>query len=155
MVHHKVHSYQARSILKILMVRSPGPYIFIMMIRLTISGCRRLLSKYFGLHQIPRKPQKFKTYRLSCLYYVIMTQQSLDADNKGFDGFGDPPSTHPLSEVMGDVSNILNYEKSWQDFRINNQTHLFSNRTDLYQLLPSTPPTVELCTLLVMTQISL
>ena len=54
---------------------------------------------------------------------MIITQQRVDADIKRFYGLGDPPSTHPLSEVMGGVSNILNFEKSWQDHPITNQTN--------------------------------
>ena len=78
----------------------------------------------------------------------------MDSDNKWFDGFGDPLSTHPLSEVLGGVSNILNFEKSWQDIPITNQTHSFSNGMDLYQILPYTPLTVALCPLLIMTKIA-
>ena len=47
----------------------------------------------------------------------------MDSDNNFFDGFGDPPFTHPLSEVLGGVSKILNFEKSWQYFPITNQSH--------------------------------
>ena len=57
------------------------------------------------------------------LYYVIINQQSVDADNKRFDGFGDPSSTHHLSEVRGDVSNILNFDNPWQDCPITSQTY--------------------------------
>ena len=90
---------------------------------------------------------------LSYLYYVIINQQRVDTDNKRFYEFGDPPSTHPLSEVLGSVSNVLNFENSWQDHHITNQTHSFSNRKDLYQLLITAPLTVSLCPLLMMTQI--
>ena len=81
---------------------------------MTIWDCQRLPSKYCGLHQITGKPQKCKSDRLSYLYSVIITQQRVDAENKRFDGFGDPPSTHPLSEVLVGVSNILTFEKAWQ-----------------------------------------
>ena len=155
MVHHKVHPYQARNIPKILIVRSPGPYIVLRRISPTIWDCQRIPSKYCGLYHIPINPQYVKADRLSYLYYVIITQQRVDAYNKEFDGFGDPPSTHLLSEVLDGVSNILNSDKSWQDFPITNQTHSFSNRTDIYQLLPSTLLIVALCPLLIMTQISL
>ena len=123
MVNYKVHTYQARSIPKILIVRAPGPYIVLRRISLTIWDCQWLQSKYCGLHHIPRKPRNFKADQLSYLYSVIITQQRVEAENKRFDGFGDPPSTHPLSEVLGGVSDILNFEKSWQDQPINNQTH--------------------------------
>ena len=123
MVHHKVHPYLASSIPKILMFRSPGTYIFLRRISLTICDCERLPSKYFGIHHISRNPRKFKVDRLSYLYSMIITQQSVDADNKRFDGFGDPPSPHLLSEVLGGVSNIINFENSWQDHPITNQTH--------------------------------
>ena len=136
------------------MVRSPGPYIVFIRISLNIWGFRRLQSKYCSLHHIPIKPPKFKADRLSYLYSVIITQQRLGADNKRFDGFGDPPSIHPLSEVLGGVSNILIFDKSWQYQPITNHNHSFSNITDLYQLLPSTTLTVALCTLLMMTQIA-
>ena len=136
------------------MVGSPGPYIFFKRMSLTIWDCQQLPSKYCGLNHIPRNPLKFKADRLSYLYSVIITQQRVDTDNKRFDGFGDPPSTHPLSEVLGGVSNILNFENSWQDCPINNNPHSFSNRTDIHQLLPSTPLTVALCPLLMMTQIA-
>ena len=139
MVQNKVHTYQARSIPQILMVRAPGPYILLRRIILNIWDCQQLPSKYCGLHHIPIKPRKFKSDRLSYLYSVIITQQRVDADNKLFGGFGDSPSTHPLSEVLGGVSNILNFEKSWQYCPITNHTHSFSRRMDLYQLLPSTP----------------
>ena len=112
MVHHKVNPYQASSIPKILIVRAPGPYIFLRRISLTIWDCQRLPSKYCGLHHIPRKPQHFNSDSFSYIYSVIITQQRVDADNKWFDVFGDPPSTHPLSEVLDGVSNILNLEKS-------------------------------------------
>ena len=84
---------------------------------------------------------------------MIIPQQRVDAENTRFYGFGDPPYTQPLSEVLGGVSNILNFEKSWQYLPITNQTYSFSNRTDLYELLPSTPLMVALCMLLMMTQI--
>ena len=108
---------------------------------------------YCGLHHIPKKSQKFKADRLSYLYSVIITQQRVGADNKRFDGFGCPPSTHPLSKLLGGVSNILNFENSWQYCPITSQTHSFSNRTDLYQILPSIPLTLLLCPLLMMTKI--
>ena len=123
------------------MFRYLGPYIVLKRISLTIWDYQQIPSTYCGLHQIPRNPRKFKADRLYHLYSVITTQQIVDADNKRFDGFGDPPYTHPLSEVLVGVSNILNFEKSWQDFPITNQTHSFSNGTDIYQLLPSTPLT--------------
>ena len=154
MVHHKAHPYQSRSIPRILMVRDPGPYIFLIRISLTIWDCQRLLSKYCGLHNIPRNSQKFKAYCLSYLYYMITTEQTVLVKNKRFDGFGDPPSTHPLSNVLDGVSKIFNFEKSWQDLPITNQTHSFSNRTYLYHILPSTPLSVALCLLLMMTQIA-
>ena len=47
----------------------------------------------------------------------------VDADNKRFDVFGDPPSTHPISEVLGSVYNILNVKKSWKDLPITNLIH--------------------------------
>ena len=75
------------------------------------------------MHHIPRNPQKFKADCLSYLYSMITTQQRVDSDNKYFDGFGDPPYTQPLSEVLGGVSNILSFEKSLQDLPITNQTH--------------------------------
>ena len=136
------------------MVRALGPYIILRRISLNIWDCQQLPSKYCGLHHIPINPRNFKADHLSYLYSVITTQQMVDADNKRFDGFSDPPSTHPLSEVLGGVSNIFNFEKYWQDCPITNQIHSFSNRTDLYQLLPSTPLMVALCLLLMMTQIS-
>ena len=136
------------------MVRSPGPYIVLRSISLTIWYFQLLPSKYCELYHIPINPWKFKSDRLSYLYYVIITQQRVDADNKRFDGFGDPPSTHPLSDLIGGVSKILNSEKSWQDLPINNQTHSFSNRTDIYQILPSTSLTVALCLLLMINKIS-
>ena len=136
------------------MVRSPGPYIVLRRISLTIWDCQRLSSKYCRLHHIPKKPQTFKADHVSYLCSLIITQQRVDAYNKRFYGFGDPPSTHPLLEVIGGVSNILNFDKSWQYFPITNQTHSFSNRTDLYHLLPSTPLTVELFPLLMITQIA-
>ena len=105
------------------MFRSSGPYIVLTSIILTIWDCQRLLSKYCGLHHIPINPQKFKADLLSYLYFVIIKQQRVDAYNKHFDGFGDPPCTRPLSEMQGGVSNILNFEKSWQDRPITNQTH--------------------------------
>ena len=74
-----------------LLGRSPGPYIVLKRISLTIWYCHRLPSKYCGLHQIPRKPQNFKTERLSYLYSVIITQQRVDTNNKQFNGFGDTP----------------------------------------------------------------
>ena len=107
--------------------------------------------KYCGLHHIIRKPLKFKVDRLSYLYSVVITKQRVDADNKRFDGFGDTRSSHPLSEVLGGVSNILNVEDSRQDRPRTNQTHSFSNRTYIYQLLPSTPLMGALCPLLMMT----
>ena len=137
------------------MVRAPGPYIVLRRISLTIWYCQRLPYKYCGLHHILIKPLKFNSDRLSYLYYVIITQQRVNADNELFDLFGDPPSTHPISEVLGSVSNILNFEKSWQYFPITNHTHSFSNITDIYQLLPFTPITVALSPLLMMTQIAL
>ena len=136
------------------MVRAPGPYIVLRRISLTIWDFQRLSYKYCGLHHIPRKPRSLKAELLSYLYSVIITQQRADAENKRFDGFGDPPSTHPLSEVLGGVSNILNFYKSWQDRPITNQTHSFYNRTDIYHILPSTPLTVALCPLLMMNQIA-
>ena len=136
------------------MVRSPGPYIVFIRISLNIWDFRRLQSKYCSLHHIPIKPPKFKADRLSYLYSVIITQQSVDTDNKRFDVFGYAPSTHPLSEVISGVSNILNFEKSWQHFSINNQTHSFSNRTDIYQLLTITPLVLALYPLLMITQIA-
>ena len=154
LVQHKVHPYQTRSIPKILMVRAVGPYISLKRIIPTIWDCQRLPSKYCGLHQIPRNPRKFKSDRLSYLYSVISTQQRVDTDNERFDGYGDPPSTNPLSEVLGGVSNILNFEKSWKDRPITNQTHSFSNRADINQLLLSKPLTVALCPLVMMTQIA-
>ena len=131
MVHHKVHPYQASIIPKILIVRAPGPYIVLRRTSLTIWGCKRIPSKYCGMHHIPRNPLKFKADRLSYLYSVIVTQQSLYVDNKCFDRFGDTQSTHPLSKVIGGVSNILNFEKFWQDRPITNQSHSFYNRMDL------------------------
>ena len=137
------------------MVRAPGPYILLIRISLTIWDYQQLQSKYYGLNHIPRSPQNFKADRLSYLYYVITTQESVDADNKRFDGYGDPPSTHLISEVLDDVSYILILEKSWQDCLRTNHTHSFSNITDIYQLLPFTPITVALSSLLMMTQIAL
>ena len=136
------------------MVISPGPYIVLRRISLNIWDCKRLPSKYFGLHHIPINTRKFKTDRLSDLYYVIITQQRVDTDNKRLGGFGDPPSTHPLSEVLGGVSNIINFDKYWKDLPITNHTHSFSNRTDLYQLILPTPLKVALCRLLIMNQIA-
>ena len=153
MVHHKLHLYQASSIPKILMARYPRPYIVLIKISLTIWDCQRLPYKYCGLHHRPINPRKFKEDRLSYLYYVIITQQRLHAENKWFDGFCDPPYTHHLSEVLVGVSRKFNFEKSWQDRPIINQNYLFSNRTDLYQTLPSATLTVALCPLLMMTQI--
>ena len=77
----------------------------------------------------------------------------MDTENKRFGGFGDPPSTHPISEVLGGVSNILNFEKYWQDYPITNHIHYFSNRADVYQLLPPTPIMMELCPLPMKTKI--
>ena len=128
---YKVHHYQARNIPKILMVRSPGPYIVLRRVSLTILDCQQLPSKYYGLLHISRQPRKFKSDRLSYLHSVIITQHSVDADNKRLGGFGDPSSTHPLSEVLGDMSNILNFEKSWLYRPITNQTQSFSNKTDI------------------------
>ena len=70
-----------------------------------------------------KNPRKFKADHSSYLYYVIITLQRVDEENKLFDGFGDPPSTHPLSEMLGGVSNILNLENYWKDCLITNQTH--------------------------------
>ena len=154
MVHHKVHPYQARTITKILIFRSPGPYILLKRISLIIWDCQRLPSKYFGLHHILRNPRNFKADCLSYMYSVIITQQRMDADHKRFDGFGDPPSTHPLSGMLGGVSNILNFDHYWQDCPLTNQTHSFSNKTDICLILPSTPLTVTLCPLLMMAQIA-
>ena len=136
------------------MVRAPGPYILIIRISLTIWDCKWIPSKYCGLHHITRTPQKFKVDHFFYLYSVIITQKRWDEENKRFDGFGDPPSTHPLSEVLGGVSNILNFEIFLQDSPITNHTHSFSNITYIYQLLPSTTLTVPLCPLLMMTQIA-
>ena len=123
LVHHRVHPYKARSIPTILMVRSLGPYIVLKKISLTICNFQRIPYKYCLLHYIPIKPQEFKADHLSYLYYVIITQQRVDVYNKRFDRFGDPPSTNPLSEVLGSVPNILNFEKSWKDIPITNQNH--------------------------------
>ena len=136
------------------MARSPVPYIVLRGISLTILDCQWLSSKYCGLRHIPRNPRKFKADHLYYLYSLIISQQRMDAKNKRFDGFGDPLSTNPLSEVIGGVSKILNFEKSCQDRPITNQTHSYYNRMDIYQLLPSTPLTMTLCLLLMMTQIS-
>ena len=146
-VHQKLHPYQSRFIPNILMFRYPGPYIILRRISLTIWDCQRLPSKYYGMHHIPREPQKFKEDRLSYLYSVIVTQQRVDVDNKKNYGFVDPPSNHPLSEVLGGVSNVLNFDKSWQDRPITNNTYSFYNRMDLYRLPPSTPIMVALCLL--------
>ena len=48
----------------------------------------------------------FKADRLSYLYSAIITQKNMNAENKRFGGFGDTPSTNPLSEVLGGVYNI-------------------------------------------------
>ena len=117
------------------MVRSPGPYIFLRRISLTVCDCQQIPSKYCGLHHIPKNHRKFKADWLSYLYSVIITQQRVDAYNKRLDVFGDPPSTHPLSEVLGFVSDILNFENFWQDWPIANQTHSFSNIINLYHIL--------------------
>ena len=120
MVHHKVNPYQARFIPKIIIIRSPVTYIVLKSISLTIWDCQRLSSKYYEMKHIPRKPLKFKSDHLSYLYSVIITQQGVDTVNKRFGIFGDPPSTHLLSEVLGGVSKILNFEKYWQDRPITN-----------------------------------
>ena len=123
MVHLKVYPYQARSIPKILMVRAPGPYILLIRRSPTIWDCHWIPPKYYGMHHIKRKPRNFKAYHLSYLYSVIITQQRVDAYNKRLDGFVDPPSTQPLLEVLGGVSNILNFEKYWRNLPITNHTH--------------------------------
>ena len=136
------------------MIIADVPFVVLRRISLNICDFQRLPYKYCGLCHIPRKPQKFKADRLSYLYSVIITQQRMYTNNKLFDGFGYPPSTHPLSEVLGGVSNILSIQNSWQYCPITNHTHSLSNRTDLYQILPSIPLTVALCLLLMMTQIA-
>ena len=78
----------------------------------------------------------------------------MEAENKTFDRFGDPPYTHSIPEVLGGVSNILNFKNYGQYRPITNKSHSFSNRTDTYHLLKSTPLTVALCPLLTMTQIA-
>ena len=65
----------------------------------------------------------FKADRLSYLYSMIITQQRVEKYNKRFDGFGDPPYNHTISEVLGGMSNILIFDKYWQYHPITNQTH--------------------------------